>query len=290
MVTEEQLTTWAKPPSAFKYIITRDLIEKALVKKFGNKIKVYLQGSYKNSTNIRGESDVDIVVEYLPAYYPGFFGMTAEQIARYHSITTKHDYTFSQFKSDVYATLVEEFSPKEVLRRPKCITVIKNANRVNADVVACFTHQRYTDPYSFDATGIHFFMDSGQEVVNFPIQHHKNGEDKNTETEGKFKDTVRIYKNIMQKLVDSKEIKDDDAPSHLIESVIWNVPKDHFNGSYKEILKSVTTKVWNDMKPERDPYNNYAKIHNLEWLFRGNASHSPDQVKSFMGKVWIFLG
>lgn len=291
MITDDQLKIWATPPGAYKYIVTRDRIEKALVKKFGDKINVYLQGSYKNSTNIRAESDVDIVVEYTSAYYPGFIAMTDEQIAHYHSITTKHEYKFSEFKSDVHNTLIDEFSVNEVKRRPKCVTVQKNENRVNADVVACFTHQRYVDPYNFDAAGIHFFIDgSGQEVINFPVQHHKNGEDKNTETDGKFKDTVRIYKNIMQKLVDTGELKEDEFPSHLIESIIWNAPSALFNGSYSDILKLVTTHVWTDMKSENDPHNNYSKIHDLEWLFKGNYSHTPEQVQEFMGKTWKFLG
>lgn len=290
MITEDQLKIWATSPSAVKYIATRERIEKALINKFAEKIKVYLQGSYKNSTNIRSESDVDIVAEYTPGYYPGFFGMSAEQIAQYHRIKTKHDYTFSQFKLDAYSALLEEFSAEEVMWHPKCIRVLKNENRVNADVVVCFTHQRYTDPYTFDAEGIHFFMDSGKEVVNFPIQHHKNGEDKNTGTDGKFKDTVRIYKNIMQKLVDSEKLKDEDAPSHFIESLVWNVPKPHFQGTYVEILKSVTGKVWHDMKSEKDPYNNYSKIHNIEWLFKGNAVYTPAHAQVFMGKAWEFLG
>ncbi|MBI2314766.1 nucleotidyltransferase [Candidatus Daviesbacteria bacterium] len=289
MITEDQLKIWATPPSAVKYIATRERIEKALIKKFGGNITVYLQGSYKNKTNTKSESDVDIVVEYTPAYYPGFFDMSAEQIAEYHRVTIKHDYTFSQFKLDVYKVLLDEFSDKEVKWHPKCIRVLKNENRVNADVVVCFTHQRYTDPYAFDAVGIHFFMDSGEEVVNFPVQHHKNGEDKNTETDGKFKDTVRIYKNIMQALVDSEKLKDEDAPSHFIESLVWNVSSPHFQGTYVEILKSVTGKVWHDMKLEKDPYNNYKKIHELEWLFKGNVVYTPIHAQTFMGKVWNFL-
>lgn len=292
MVNEDQLKIWATPPSATKYIATRERIEKALVNNFGEKIKVYLQGSYKNSTNIRSESDVDIVVEYTPAYYPGFFGMSSEQIAQYHAITTKHDYNFSQFKHDVYNVLLEEFSAEEVKWHPKCITVIKNENRVNADVIACFTHQRYTDPYTIDAVGIHFFTDSNEEIVNFPVQHHQNGEDKNGQfrTNGKFKDAVRIYKNVMQKLVEAGKLRDADAPSHFIESLIWNVSDPYFKGTYIEILKLITGKVWHDMKTENDPYNNYSKIHNLEWLFKGNPTLTPANAQLFMGKAWDFLG
>lgn len=288
-ISEDQFKIWATAPSAIKYITTRQKVEKVLTDKFGGNIKVYLQGSYKNSTNTRSESDVDIVVEYTPGYYPGFFGMSEEQIAQYHARTTKHNYTFSQFKLDVYTTLLNQFPSGEVVWHPKCVRVLKNENRVNADVVACFTHQRYINPDTFDAQGIQFFTDSGEDVISFPVQHHENGESKNTETNGKFKDAVRIYKNINQKLVDLKELEDGEFPSHLIESLVWNVPKDNFIGSYSEVIKSITAKIWNDMKPENDPYNKYSKIHNLEWLFKGNAKHTPDQAKAFMWKVWNFL-
>lgn len=289
MISEDQFKIWAAAPSATKYIVTREKIEKILTYKFGENIKVYLQGSYKNSTNTRSDSDVDIVVEYTPGYYPGFLGMSEEQIAQYHARTTKHNYNFSQFKLDVYATLLKQFPSGDVVWHPKCIRVLKNENRVNADVVACFTHQRYINPYEFDAQGIQFFTDSGEEVVSFPIQHYENGESKNIETTGKFKDAVRVYKNINQKLVDLNELEDGEFPSHLIESLVWNLPKDNFIGGYSEIIKSVTRKIWNDMKEENDPYNKYSKIHNLEWLFKGNAKHTPDQVQAFMWKVWNLL-
>lgn len=289
MILEDQLKIWATAPAATKYIATRNKIEKILVEKFGGQIKVYLQGSYKNSTNIRSESDVDIVVEYTPAFYPGFFGMNQEQIDEYHRIHTTHDYTFSKFKSDAHKALVDGFSPTEVLWHPKCIRVLKDQNRVNADVVVCFTHKRHTSPSDYDAEGIHFFMDSGEKVVNFPLQHHKNGEDKNTNTGGKYKDAVRIYKNIMYKLVDDGKLGKDEIPSHFIESLIWNVPNPYFTGAYNEMLNSLSNKVQEDMKLENDPYNNYSKIHNLEWLFKGNPTHTPEIAQGFMAKVSEFI-
>jgi tRNA nucleotidyltransferase (CCA-adding enzyme) len=34
-------------------------------------VEIYLQGSYKNDTNIRGDSDVDVVVELTATYSAG---------------------------------------------------------------------------------------------------------------------------------------------------------------------------------------------------------------------------
>jgi predicted nucleotidyltransferase len=292
-ITDSQLQAWAQAPSATKYITTRNRIEKALVEKFGSNIQVYLQGSYKNSTHVKAESDVDIIVEYTPAYYPGLHQLSEQERIKYHELHTNHDYTFAQFKTDVFDVLKNEFTPEEVEKGQKSIKVLKNDQRVNADVIACFTHQRFTSPSEFDpgAVGIHFFTDAGQEVINFPRQHHENGESKNHEdrTNGKYKDFVRIYKNLRYKLVDEGLLEDDEIASHFIECLVWNVPDGYFDGSdYPEILKAVTAQVWSDMKPENKPHDKYAYIHDLKWLFKGDSTYSPEKAQKFMTKVWEF--
>jgi hypothetical protein len=295
-ITEEQFKIWAQAPSATKYITTRARIERALKDKFGSKIDVYLQGSYKNSTNVRSESDVDIIVEYTPAYYPGFFGVSDEEQAKYYrEIHSPHDYNFPQFKDDVESVLQTEFSTTEVQRGDKAIKVLKNDYRVNADIIACFTHKRYISYSDFDpaAVGIHFFTDKGVKVVNFPNQHHQNGEDKNhpTRTNGKYKDMVRIYKNINYKLIDEGRLTDKEIPSHFIECLVWNVPDIFFKkSSYSEILKTVTAVVWADMDTKKDPHNSYSYVHDLVWLFKGNSEYTPQLAEKFMSSVWSFAG
>lgn len=296
LISNDQLKTWANAPSATKYIVTRNRIEKALKNKFGSDIEVYLQGSYKNSTNVRAESDVDIIVEYTPAYYPGFFQVSDEDKARYYREThISHGYNFSEFKNDVQAVLENEFSVPEVKRGEKSIKVLKNDSRVNADVIACFTHKRYINHSAYDpnAVGIHFFTDNGDEVINFPKQHHQNGEDKNHQlrTNEKYKDMVRIYKNIRYKLVDEGVLADKEVPSHFIECLVWNVPDYCFQqSSYSDILKTVTAVVWTDMDAAKDPLNNYSYIHDLMWLFKGNSEYTPQLASKFMSKIWDFAG
>lgn len=296
-ITEEQLKIWTQAPSATKYIATRNRIEKALKNKFGTKIDVYLQGSYKNSTNVRSESDVDIIVEYTLAHYPGLYLISEEEKARYYREThNSHPYKFFDFKKDVYNALKEEFSDSEVKKGEKSIKVLKNESRVNADVIACFTHQRYINYSDIDpdATGIHFFTEKGQEVFNFPRQHHQNGEDKNSpaRTNGKYKDAVRIYKNINSKLIDGGFLKEGEIPSHFIECLVWNAPDYCFKySSYSDILKYVTATVNVDMfDSTKDPYNKYAYIHDLKWLFQGNSTYTPSMANKFMNSVWNFAG
>ena len=44
------------------------------------------------------------------------------------------------------------------------------------------------------------------------------------------------------------------------------------------------------MKTDNNPHDNYSKIHNIEWLFKGNPSLTPAHAQKFMGETWKFLG
>jgi len=66
-IPESQLERWANQGAVATAKLTADSIKRAL-NSFsgwpnGIKFEVYLQGSYKNNTNIRGDSDVDVVAQ-----------------------------------------------------------------------------------------------------------------------------------------------------------------------------------------------------------------------------------
>ena len=65
----EVLQKWAKPGknemSKQTYSALRDVLLKKLDSPQPN---IYLQGSYRNSTNVRDNSDIDIVVEFSSDY------------------------------------------------------------------------------------------------------------------------------------------------------------------------------------------------------------------------------
>jgi len=72
-ILESQLERWAHQGAVATAKLTADSIRNAL-KSYnywpaGIDFEVYLQGSYKNSTNIRGDSDVDVVVQLNSSFY-----------------------------------------------------------------------------------------------------------------------------------------------------------------------------------------------------------------------------
>ena len=65
-IPESQLETWSHQGAVTTAKQTHESIRKALdpyIWPTGVKYEVYLQGSYKNTTNIRGDSDVDVVAQ-----------------------------------------------------------------------------------------------------------------------------------------------------------------------------------------------------------------------------------
>ncbi len=289
-LSEQQLITWSSPVSTSedqkcKNVITQ--ITEALRVKFGNSVSIFLQGSYRNNTNIKQDSDVDVVVRRNDYYFPNVVWLTEEQRTTYHSNNPNSEYTFSQYKSEVQNALQQYFGNIE--RKNKCIFIPGNTYRVNADVVPCFVLKRYTNPNTVDAEGIKLIADSGEHIESYPEQHYTNGVSKNNNTSRMYKRTVRILKRIRNELIDSRVITEELVSSFFIECLVYNVPNDSFvAGNYRQTLRSVIVKVYNDML---DPAitNEYEEVSGLKWLFKGGGK-PPGNAKIFMNKCWNYAG
>lgn len=88
-ISESQLETWAKQGPTSQFTSTYDTLKGALndtnspyyLKSFG----IFLQGSYKNDTNVYGDSDVDVVIRLDSIFYTDLDFLTEEEKARYSS-------------------------------------------------------------------------------------------------------------------------------------------------------------------------------------------------------------
>ena len=291
-VSEQQLSTWAQPPNdreETKCQETARRISKAIKERFGDSVSVFLQGSYKNRTNVKRDSDVDIVARHNNYFFPGLDELSEQDKRLYWAKHPSCSYTFTQFKGEIQSALESEFAYGEVKRKPKCIKVIKNDQRVDADVVPCFVHKRFRTVDAVSTEGIEFLTDSGGRIYGFPEQHYDNGVAKNDRTRRTYKGVVRILKNVRNELIDQKIIADKAMPSFFIECLVWNVPDNLIDKTtYSEATRNVIIRIWNDMG-NADAANNYAEVSDLLWLFRGTA-RTHEQAKTFMEKTWTFLG
>ncbi|MBU1119170.1 nucleotidyltransferase [Patescibacteria group bacterium] len=291
MISEEQIQNWSRALSEIeneKCISTVATIKNILQEKFGDSVDIFLQGSYRNSTNVRQDSDVDIIVCYNKAYFPDLSGLSDQEIERHNSILIPSEYSFSQFKSDVEDLMRKKF-PLQTERKNKCVFVKGDVHRVNADIVPCFILKRFRPPYYVEAEGIQFFSDKEEEIKSFPRQHYENGADKNEATDASFKSVVRILKNSRNMLIDKNEIDEKLMPSFFLECLIWNVPNIQFNTfSEKRCVNSILKVLWADMD-RIEVVESYTEISNLMLLFQKQKAQTPESVKLFLSEAYNLM-
>ena len=196
------------------------------------KIKIFIQGSYANNTNVRTHSDVDIAVvqeeTFFTAYRPGI---------------TKKDYGFvdaekpiKTFKDEVQEALEKKFG-NDVERKNKSIKVNGNTYRKDADSVPCKRYRNYLNDFKNDPNdyvgGIYINADDGSIIINYPEQHIENGRQKNTDTDHYYKKMVRIIKKMRYLMEDNNIISAKNVSSFGLESLLWNIPNNYFKKYYR---------------------------------------------------------
>jgi len=236
-IPESQLERWSNQGAVATAKQTHESIRAALDRYDwpNGKPEVYLQGSYKNSTNIRGDSDVDVVVQLNSIFRSN---LTEEQ-KRWFGFTNA-TYTWREFREDVRKALIEYYGLSKVRQGKKSLKV--QTPYLPSDVVVCIQYRKYPQhPKSEDdfIEGMTFYVPSeGRWVVNFPKLHYDNGVDKNSRTSGWYKHTVRMFKNARTYLIE-REAPQDLAPSYFLECLLYNVLDGKFGKSFQDTFCNV---------------------------------------------------
>ena len=231
-IPESQLETWAKQGAITTAKTTADSIKNAL-NSYGPKgvdFEVYLQGSYKNSTNIRGDSDVDVVAQLNSTFYSNL----SEEQKRILGLTPA-SYGWSDFRSDVLKALKSYYEQSQISEGNKSIKIKANNGRLPADVVVCCQYRRYRTVDSYDyVEGMTFWTtNDNRQVINYPKVHYDNGVSKHKNSNQWYKPVVRLFKN------SRGSISGDIIPSYFLECMLYNVPSSNFDTSYQDTFCNV---------------------------------------------------
>ena len=237
-ISERQLETWsgigAATQSKTTYGTVRTALERTDAPYNAKTYTVYLQGSYGNDTNVYCDSDVDVAISTSSVYYSDTSSLSADQRARFDSAWSTASYSASDFKNQVATHLKARFG-QAVTPGDKAIFVPGNDTRRDTDVLACAEFRRYfqftnggPDDYH---EGVCFFLPDGTRIENYPKMHLANCSTKNQATNGWFKPTARVFKNMRNRMIETGLIASDLAPSYFMEGLLYNVPKDRFGGS-----------------------------------------------------------
>jgi hypothetical protein len=191
--------------------------------------EVYLQGSYKNDTNIRGDSDVDIVAQLNSTFYSNL----SEDEKRWLGLSPA-THGWSQFRVDVLRALRGHYGSDTVREGNKSIKLRAGSGRLAADIVVCAKYVKYAILRPV-AEGMTFWTrQDNRQVINYPKIHYDNGVGKSFGTNRRYKPAVRVFKNARTHLVAHNTISEGLAPSYFVECLMYNVPNPNFEGSYRE--------------------------------------------------------
>ena len=207
------------------------------------KYEVNLQGSYKNDTNIFARKR-DVLVELTSAIHHNSTRLTEREQAHFRlKRQTPPRVTYGQFREMVSQALHDRFGWNSVRETPSGKAFKVTTPYRAADVVVCHTFFDYlTYPiagYGLPARvkGVVFYAPVAQRwIVNYPQLHYLGGVAKNKRTTGRFKRTVRLFKNLRAELVDRGSISEDLATSYFIECLIYNCGDPCFRASLSETL------------------------------------------------------
>jgi hypothetical protein len=233
-IPESQLETWANQGAITTAKATADSVKNALNSYSdwpnGVDFEVYLQGSYKNDTNIRGDSDVDVVAQLNSTFYSNL----SEGQKRILGLTPA-TYHLSDFRTDVLKILKNYYGQSQITEGNKSIKIKASNGRLPADVIVCSQYRRYKTVNSYDyVEGMTFWTrNDNRRVINYPKVHYDNGVSKHQNSSKWYKPVVRLFKNCRG------SIPGDATPSYFLECMLYNTPNSKFGTSYGDTFCNI---------------------------------------------------
>jgi hypothetical protein len=291
----ELISRWIKPSSDDEQT-QQDRAERMIKKAIqassafnGSEVLVYTKGSYPNNTNVRRDSDVDVVVELQDCIYFDYLpGVTPPSRS---SSPYTGSWTQASWRSAVKSALVGYFGTGSVDTTGRIAINISAVpgSRPSADVVPSFDYRRYDDA---DQRTVHigscvFPSDGGAKIVNWPQQQFDNGRSLNTRTGGRYKNYVRALKNVENALVAAREIKD--LPSYFMECLVYNVPAATLqSGDLSAGFGASLAYLWTRLE-DGTAYDEMVEPNDLKWLFKGHQKWSVEDGKDLILASWKYL-
>ena len=242
-IPESQLETWSHQGAVTTSKQTHESIRNALDSfNWADWVdfEPYLQGSYRNATNIRGDSDVDVVVQLNSSFRGDVSELSNNEQILYNQTYSDATYQWANFRTDVIAALRDYYQPSAVDDTgDKALKVAGESGRLPADVVVCLQYRKYKRFSGQDnqdyVEGISFYtLKENRRVINFPKIHYNNGTKKHGRTSNRYKPTVRVFKNARTYLIEKGIISKDLAPSYFLECLLYNVLDEKFTNNYQD--------------------------------------------------------
>lgn len=305
---ESVFTTWARPPSATE-TEKMQRAEKAIrdaiaadTKLQTHDIIVFPQGSYRNRTNVAGESDVDTCVLVRDVFFSDWDWVdtrarsddSVRQALQREAHISDAAYTYAEFKNDVGMALVNRFGPPPAVERgDKAYDIHENTYRVESDCLPALEARHWSrsgGALSDAVKGTEFVSDSGKRIQNFPQQQYDNGVAKHTRTKDRFKKMVRALKNLRNEMDANGIAEADPIPSFLSECLVYRVPDDTFGyPTFYDELREVLRYLYHETKSD-ETCGKWLEENDIKLLFHPAQSWTRQEVNDFVLAAWGYVG
>lgn len=250
-------------------------------------LNVFTKGSYRNNTNVRADSDVDIAVECQDVFY--YDGVTRNDavpaISHYEGVWTP-----SKLRSELQAALEAKFGSDVDATGSTALQVNASSARVDADVVPCFSYRDYMSPTSY-REGTRVFKKDNTKIENYPTQQYENGVAKNVRTARAYKKTVRILKRLSNFMVAADEHRN--VQSFFVECLAYNCPDNLFlRSSWVERVRGAISHIWSNTEGAEPTDDNlrWLEVNDCKYLFHSSQPWSRKDARDFAYAAWNYLG
>ncbi|MCB9689730.1 MAG: nucleotidyltransferase [Alphaproteobacteria bacterium] len=301
----ETFKTWSKPPSETEEDkasraarMINDAVRSTDFLK-GRNFSTYPTGSYRNNTNVRSNSDVDVAIVLSDAFFwtiPD--GMTAETFG----LGKSAPYGLADFRADLHRALVAKYGA-DVTPGNKTFDIAGNSGRLPADATPFLVHRRYTGRRTLSGTWEYLegvetrpADGSGKRIINWHQEHYDRGVAKNTATNRRFKRVARILKRTRAHMEESGTPDARRAaapvPSFLIECLVYNCPDSCFNredGSYYKDVQAVIQHAWNQTKDDTVS-SPLVEVSGMKKLFGSHQGWTRAHAHEFLLRAWQHVG
>lgn len=231
-------------------------------------IKLLVQGSFANRTNIKRESDVDVAV---------IDQSNILHLTRFQGQNDTDYFLARLFKESIGEALDDEFGSDRVHRHNKCFKIDGNYYHQDTDVIAaarCKSFLTYSSPAPIPGEGyegIFVITDDHTKLVNYPVQCIENEVGKHRATNHLYKKCVRVLKNIKADMEESGLPMPRSVSSFGLESLLYNVPNNCYNKSSLVLYSFIEVM---DYLCTRTSLTNYFESNGIKPLFGRERSES----------------
>ncbi|MCZ7456092.1 nucleotidyltransferase domain-containing protein [Streptomyces sp. WMMC940] len=252
----------------------------------GLDITVAAKGSYPNKTNVRGDSDVDIMVKLNdPFHTEGMASWWFGQPARYTGPWTK-----DKLRQEVHAALTNHFGWVDADHNIAFYVPEVAGSRPSIDVVPCFKWVVYdvTVPGG-KYEGSIVYGRNGKKVINWPELQLDNGRAKNTNTNRRYKFVVRVLKNVENDLTALGVIKA--LPSYFSECLIYNVPDRVFlSGDFDDAVRESLQEVHRQLTNTWFGTQRMVEPNGIKKVFGEGQKWTEKDARELIEGAWHYLG